>query len=170
MGRIGHLDKLTHFFFHTGHHLVFASVGKSFGRGVIGAVHRHDSGAHVIDPSGNELLFYVVVTVHAHAVKIHLGRFAIGARHLELPGVISGDIPSVHDGFALGGASRFSWFPVRIHPHFYSVAPGAGSSGQQLVVFVELRQLHHLLHLFSTGGVGDSASRGTHGGGGAHCR
>src|SRR5205085_8388721 len=102
--------------------------------GIVGAVHRHDPGAHVIDPSGNKLLFDVVVTVHRHAVEIHFLHFSIGAGHFEFAGIIAGDIAPIHDGFALGSASGLGRFAVRIHPHFYGVAPGAGGSRQELVV------------------------------------
>src|SRR2546430_16682631 len=86
---VRHFDELADFFLHPGHHLVFAGVSESLGGGVIGAIHGHDAGTHVIDPAGDEFLFDVVVTVHRHADEIHVLHFAIGTRHFEFAGVLA---------------------------------------------------------------------------------
>src|SRR5256885_14565800 len=147
VGGVRHFDYLAEFFFHSGHHLVFAGVGERLGCGVIGAIHRHDPGAHAIDPSGNEFLFRIVVTVHRHAGKIHVLHLAIGAGHLEFAVVLAANITAIHDYFSRGGAGGLGRLSTGVHPHFYGVNPGAGGTRPELVGFVLRRAIPHLLHL-----------------------
>src|SRR5256885_9416539 len=125
VGGVRHFDYLAEFFFHSGHHLVCAGVGERLGCGVIGAIHRHDPGAHAIDPSGNEFLFRIIVTVHGHAGEIHVLHLAIGTGHLEFAVVLAANITAIHDYFSRGGAGGLAPLSPVVPPHFYGITPGA---------------------------------------------
>src|SRR5205823_11807005 len=113
-----------------------------------GSFGHHDGRAHVVDPSPDKFLFHIVVSFHAVAFECHLLWFSVRARHLHLAGHIHFDKTSVHDRSAGGGAFRFLWLfaGIAIHPHLDDVVPSAVAAGEQFVVLVQLRHLHHLLH------------------------
>ena len=147
---VGDFYRLAHRHFHPGHGLHFARVSKCFRGGIVGAVGKLNAGSHVVDPRGDELLLYVIIAFDAHAFELHLLHFAVFSRHLHLPGHIHYHVTTAHSALADGSALGLLWrrIRVRIHPHLDGKIPIAVEVREELVVLVELRHLHHLLHHF----------------------
>ena len=107
-----------------------------------------DAGAHVVDPRADEFFLHVVIALERHAFELHILHFAVFTGHLHFAGHIHREVAAAHCALSSGGAFGFLRLGVRVgvHPHFDGVIPTAVHVREQLVIFIELRHLHHLLH------------------------
>ena len=124
--------------FHSRDRFHLGSVGERFRGGIVGALGKFDTGAHVVDPGSDEFLFHVVVAFHAHPFEHHIFHFPVFARHLHFPAHVHHHVTAAHDRFPGGGAFRFLrlGIGIGIHPELDRVIPIAVETGEQLVVLV----------------------------------
>ena len=130
---------------HSRNRFHFASIGEGLGCIIVATFGIQDSRAHVINPGRNEFLFHVVVALNRHALKREILHLAVGARHFHGSGKLAQEETTIHYRFSCNTASGRRRSLARSH-HFYGVTPGTSEIGEDLVIFVELRHLHHLLH------------------------